>query len=135
MEINKLDLLAKNNEPSPKGLKPHERCYYIASRGIYSQYARGEINLSQAKAEKAEVIKLYKGYQVNEIEIEKEVIKEVVVEKVMPLNKKQVVEVVILELGRYMSCGDNFERREKAYPRKLFEKRIVEVIDDVYGTN
>lgn len=67
------------------------------------------------------------------VEVEVPVIKEVQVEKVVRLNKDQVVDAVLLELGRYISCGKTNEQREKAYPRALFEKRIVKVIDDAYS--
>lgn len=48
-------------------------------------------------------------------------------------EKALLVEAVLLELGRYVSCGATYQEREKAYPRLLFEKRIVEVIDKSYG--
>lgn len=54
-------------------------------------------------------------------------------EKSQKDNKKMLVDAVILELGRYISCGTTNHDREKAYPRLLFDKRIVEVIDKAYG--
>ena len=67
------------------------------------------------------------------VEVEVPVIKEVQVEKIVQLNKKQVVDAVILELGRYISCAKTNEDRERAYPRRLFEERIEKVIDAAYG--
>ncbi len=67
------------------------------------------------------------------VEVEVPVIKEVKVEKIVGLNKKQVVEAITLELGRYISCAMTNENREKAYPRALFNKRILMVIDDSYN--
>lgn len=67
------------------------------------------------------------------VEVEVPVIKEVQVEKVIQLNKKQVVDAVILELGRYISCAKTNADRERAYPRRLFEERIKKVIDAAYG--
>lgn len=55
------------------------------------------------------------------------------VEKSKKDNKKVLVDAVLLELGRYISCGTTNHDREKAYPRLLFDKRIVEVIDKAYG--
>ena len=43
----------------PSGLPMHEQCYYIASRGLYEQYANQTITLEKAKKEKKEVIKQY----------------------------------------------------------------------------
>lgn len=59
MNIKQLDKLAKEKAPMPKGLAMHEQCYYIASRGLYEQYASKIITLEQAKKEKNEVIKQY----------------------------------------------------------------------------
>ena len=59
MNIKELDKLAKEKAPMPSGLPMHEQCYYIASRGLYEQYAHQTITLEQAKKEKKEVIKQY----------------------------------------------------------------------------
>lgn len=123
MDINKLDLKAQKNIAMPAELEMNEQCFYIASRGIYSQYRSGEISLVQAKKEKAQIIKMYRYGHGNIIEVEKPV----------EFNKQYVIESVILELGRYISCANTNQDREKTYPRKLFEKRIVEVIDKAYG--
>lgn len=56
----KLDRLAKENAPMPVGLPSYQQCYYIASRGLYQQYAKSEISLQQARIEKKEIIKAYK---------------------------------------------------------------------------
>ncbi len=67
------------------------------------------------------------------VHVEVPVIKEVQVEKVVALNKKQVVDAVILELGRYISCATTNSDRERVYPRALFEERIKKVIDASYS--
>lgn len=59
MNIRQLDKLAKEKAPMPNGLALHEQCYYIASRGLYNQYAEKLITLEEAKREKEEVIKQY----------------------------------------------------------------------------
>lgn len=59
MNIKRLDKLAKEKAPMPSRLAMHEQCYYIASRGLYEQYASGLISLDTAKKEKEEVIKQY----------------------------------------------------------------------------
>lgn len=59
MNIKQLDKLAKERAPMPSGLPMHEQCYYIASRGLYEQYANQTITLENAKKEKKEVIKQY----------------------------------------------------------------------------
>lgn len=59
MNIKQLDKLAKERAPMPSGLPMHEQCYYIASRGLYEQYANQTITLEKAKKEKKEVIKQY----------------------------------------------------------------------------
>lgn len=59
MNIKQLDKLAKDGAPMPSGLPMHEQCYYIASRGLYEQYANQTITLEKAKKEKKEVIKQY----------------------------------------------------------------------------
>lgn len=121
MDINKLDLLAEKSKKMPEGLLLHEQGYFIASRGLYSQYAAGEIPLAQAKEEKIKVIQLYRMQEKQEVE-----------KQVIYLNKKKVVKAIVLELDRYISCGLTNEHREQAYPRTLFEKRIIELIDEAY---
>lgn len=59
MNIKQLDKLAKEKAPMPNGLPMYKQCYYIASRGLYDQYAHQIITLEQAKQEKKEVIKQY----------------------------------------------------------------------------
>lgn len=48
---------------------------------------------------------------------------------------KIIKEVVILEVDRYISCASNNSEREKAYPRNLLEKRLIEEIDKVIEDN
>lgn len=121
MDINKLDLLAEKSKKMPEDLLLHEQGYFIAARGLYSQYAAGEISLAQAREEKTKVIQLYRMQEKQEVE-----------KQVIYLNKKKVVDAVILELDRCISCGLTNEYREQAYPRALFEKRIIEMIDEAY---
>ena len=59
MDIKKLDQLAKQNEAMPKALAAYEQAYYITSRGLYQQYAKGSLSLHQAREEKAEALKAY----------------------------------------------------------------------------
>ena len=61
MEIKELDRLAKQEIELPNNLNAYEQAYYIASRGLYQQYAKGEITLVQARAEKAQVIEAYEA--------------------------------------------------------------------------
>lgn len=83
---------------------------------------------------KKDIRKVKKGKIVEKIvEVEVPVIKEVQVEKLVPLNRKKVVDAVLLELGRYVSCGATYQERERAYPRQLFETRIIKMIDEAYG--
>ncbi|MHC1747082.1 MAG: hypothetical protein AB9856_01670 [Cellulosilyticaceae bacterium] len=56
-----LDKLAKENAPMPEGLPLFKQAYYIASRGLYQQYAKREITLAQARLEKKELIKCYEA--------------------------------------------------------------------------
>lgn len=121
MNTKTLDRLAKANASLGAGVTLFERWYYIALRGLYAQYKTGDVSLEQAKHDK-------------------EVIEDAFLEctddsrkQVIYLNKDKVIEGVILELGRYISCGMTNSDREKAYPRKLFEERIVKVIDNAYG--
>jgi len=122
MDIKILDKIAKENLPVEKELNINDQFYYIAIRGLYSQYKNGEINLDQTKSEKAILTKWHKeGHEF--------------AKQFIYLNRDKVAEAVILELGRYISCGTTNADREKAYPRKLFEERIVKVIDNAYSTN
>lgn len=122
MDIKRLDKIAKENLPVEKGLNINDQLYYIAVRGLYSQYKNGEIDIEQTKEEKEVLTKWYEeGHEF--------------AKQTVYLNKDKVVEAVILELGRYISCGMTNADREKAYPRKLFEKRIIEVIDRAYDIN
>ncbi|MEG0501345.1 MAG: hypothetical protein RR525_03835 [Cellulosilyticaceae bacterium] len=59
MNIKKLDQLAKQGSELPSSLNIYEQAYYIASRGLYQQYTKGEITLEQARTEKTQVIKSY----------------------------------------------------------------------------
>lgn len=59
MDIKELDRLAKENKPMPERLRMYEQCYYIASRGLYQQYAAKQITLEQAKLEKQSVVRQY----------------------------------------------------------------------------
>lgn len=120
MDIKRLDKIAKENLPVEKGLNINDQIYYIAVRGLYSQYKNGDIGIEQTKEEKEILTKWYKeGHEF--------------AKQTVYLNKDKVVEAIILELGRYISCGTTNADREKAYPRKLFEERIVKVIDEAYG--
>ena len=119
MDIKRLDKISKENLPVGKELNINDQLYYIAVRGLYSQYKNGEINLEQTKEEKEILTRWYKeGHEF--------------AKQTIYLNKDKVVEGVILELGRYISCGMTNADREKAYPRKLFEERIVKVINEAY---
>lgn len=122
MDIKRLDKIAKENLPVEKGLNINDQLYYIAVRGLYSQYKNGEIDIKQTKGEKEILTKWYEeGHEF--------------AKQIVYLNKDKVVEAVILELGRYISCGMTNADREKAYPRKLFEERIVKVINNAYGVS
>lgn len=59
MTVKELDKIAKKGLEMPKGLASYEQSYYIASRGLYMQYAKGEITVAQAREEKKEVLKAY----------------------------------------------------------------------------
>lgn len=48
---------------------------------------------------------------------------------------KNIKEVVILEVDRYISCATTNQEREKAYPRKLLEQRLIEKVTQVLETN
>ena len=107
MDIKRLDRIAKENLPVQKELNINDQLYYIAIRGLYSQYKNGELNLEQTKEEKALLTKWHKeGHEF--------------AKQVVYLNKNKLVEAVILELGRYISCATTNADREKAYPRMLF---------------
>ncbi len=124
MDIKGLDKMAKENITVGSKLNIKDQIYYVGVRGLYSQYRNGEIKVEQAKEEKEMLVKWYEENK------PKEPIKQIVY-----LNKEKVVEAVILELGRYISCGMTNADREKAYPRRLFEERIVKVIDNAYGVS
>ena len=123
MDIKQLDRIAKDNLKVGNRLNLKDQVYYIATRGLYSQHKHGEIELEQAKVEK-EMLKNW--HEQSEQPIEP-------IKQIVYLNKNKLVEAVILELGRYISCATTNADREKAYPRMLFEKRIVEVINESYG--
>ena len=123
MDTKTLDRMAKTNVPLRAGATLFERWYYVALRGLYAQYKEGQITLEQVEHDKEVIVDAF-------LECIDDSRKQVI-----HLNKKQVVEAVILELGRYISCGMTNADREKAYPRKLFEERIVKVIDNAYGVS
>lgn len=125
MDIKGLDKMAKENITAGSKLNINDQIYYIAVRGLYSQYRNGELKVEQAQKEKEMLVNWYE-----ENKQPPEPIKQTIY-----LNKDKVVEAVILELGRYISCSTTNENREKVYPRKLFEKRIIEVIDKAYSIN
>lgn len=52
--------MAKSGEELPQGLTSYKQSYCIASRGLYKQYERGEIDLTRARIEKAEFMEVYK---------------------------------------------------------------------------
>ena len=125
MDIKQLDRIAKDNLKVGNRLSLKDQVYYIATRGLYSQHKHGEIELEQAKVEK-EMLKNWHEHSEQPIEP---------IKQIVYLNKNKLVEAVILELGRYISCATTNADREKAYPRMLFEKRIVEVINESYGVS
>ncbi len=125
MDIKQLDRIAKDNLKVGNRLNLKDQVYYIATRGLYSQHKHGEIELEQAKVEK-EMLKNW--HEQSEQPIEP-------IKQIVYLNKNKLVEAVILELGRYISCATTNADRENAYPRMLFEKRIVEVINESYGAS
>lgn len=63
MNLKELDKMAKQGLEMPSSLNIYEQAYYIASRGLYQQYAKGEITLTQARVEKEQVIKAYEEGQ------------------------------------------------------------------------
>ena len=98
MDMKQLDKLAKAGEELPQGLASYKQSYYIASRGLYKQYERGEIDLTRARKEKAELIEAYK-----EGEWEWEYFLKVheIMDKLQQLAKEgfnSVIEVEVLEL-------------------------------------
>lgn len=60
MDMKQLDKMAKLGETMPQGLASYKQSYYIASRGLYRQFEREEIDLPQARSEKAELMEAYK---------------------------------------------------------------------------
>lgn len=123
MDTKTLDRMAKNNIELETGATLFERWYYVALRGLYGQYKAGQITLEQAEHDKEVIVDAFDEH----VKGPKKVI--------IPLNKKKVIETVILELGCYISCATTNADREKAYPRMLFEKRIAEVINQSYGAS
>ena len=123
MDTKTLDRLAKANAPLKAGPTLFERWYYVALRGLYAQYRAGEITLEQAEHDKEVIVDAF-------AECTDDSFKQIIY-----LNKDKVVEAVILELGRCISCSTTNENREKVYPRKLFEERIVKVINNAYGAS
>ena len=125
MDIKGLDQMAKENISVGSKLNIKDQIYYVGVRGLYSQYRNGELKAEKAKEEKEMLINWYEN-----MDEPVEPIKQTIF-----LNKDKVVEAVILELGRYISCAKTNADRERAYPRKLFEERIVKVIDNAYGVS
>ena len=123
MDIKQLDRIAKDNLKVGNRLNLKDQVYYIATRGLYSQHKHGEIELEQAKAEK-EILKNWHEQREQPIEP---------IKQIVYLNKNKLVEAVILELGRYISCATVNAEREKIYSRALFEERIKKVIDEAYS--
>ncbi len=123
MDIKTLDRMARNNEMLGAGVTLFERWYYVAIRGLYAQHALRQITTEQAEHDKEVVVEIFSRYT-DESKM-----------PVVELNKKQVTDAITLELGRYISCAMTNENREKAYPRELFDKRILMVIDDAYAVN
>lgn len=123
MDTKTLDRMAKNNIELETGATLFERWYYVALRGLYGQYKAGQITLEQAEHDKEVIVDAFDEHVKGPEKV------------IIPLNKKKVIEAVILELGRYISCATTNADREKAYPRMLFEKRIVEVINQSYGAS
>ncbi len=121
MDTKTLDRMAKHNIELETGATLFERWYYVALRGLYGQYKAGQITLEQAEHDKEVIVDAFDEHVKGPEKV------------IIPLNKKKVIEAVILELGRYISCATTNADREKAYPRMLFEKRIVEVINESYG--
>ena len=121
MDTKTLDRLAKANETLGAGATLFERWYYVALRGLYAQYRMGEISREQAEHDKEVIVDAFLDCTEDSRK------------KIVHLNKKQVVKAVVHELGRYISCATTNAEREKAYPRMLFEERIVKVIDNAYG--
>ncbi|MGL5676289.1 MAG: hypothetical protein ACRDDX_07735 [Cellulosilyticaceae bacterium] len=60
MDIKELDRQAKQGFTMPSGLRGYEQAYYIAARGLYQQYAKGELTLEDARKEKEQVLGMYK---------------------------------------------------------------------------
>lgn len=120
MDINELDRMARYKITPKPGLKVHEYSYYVAMRGLYTEHKIGQLSSRDAADDKEVLVDVYEAFK----ERQKQ-----------HLNKSKLVNAIILELGRYISCGMTNADREKAYPRKLFEQRIVKVIDAAYGTS
>lgn len=98
MDMKQLDKLAKSGEELPQGLASYKQSYYITPRGIYKQYERGEIDLTRARKEKAELIEAYKE---GEWEWEYFLKLHEIMDKLQQLAKEgfnSVIEVEVLEL-------------------------------------
>lgn len=98
MDMKQLDKLAKAGEELPQGLASYKQSYCIASRGLYKQYERGEIDLTRARIEKAELMEAYKE---GEWEWEYFLKLHPILDKLQQLAKEgsnSVVEFEILEL-------------------------------------
>lgn len=98
MDMKQLDKLAKAGEELPQGLASYKQSYYIASRGLYKQYERGEVDLTKALLEKAELMEAYKE---GEWEWEYFLKLHEIMDKLQQLAKEgfnSVVEFEILEL-------------------------------------
>ena len=121
MDTKTLDRMAKNNIELKAGATLFERWYYISLRGMYAQYKSGQITLGQAQHDKEVIEDAFEKHIKGPDKV------------IVHLNKEQVVDAITLELGRYISCAMTNENREKAYPRELFNKRILMVIDDAYS--
>lgn len=120
MDIKELDRMAKNKVKPKVRLKIHEYSYYTAMKGLYALYKLGEISETEAEEDKEVLVDVYEAFRKQEVH---------------QLNKAKLKDAIILELGRYLSCGMTNADREKAYPRKLFEERIGKVIDHAYGAS
>ena len=43
---------------------------------------------------------------------------------------REIQDIVALEMGRYLSIATTNELREKAYPRQLFEDRVLKLVQE-----
>lgn len=123
MDTKTLDRMAKHNIELGTGATLFERWYYVALRGLYGQYDAQQITLEQVEHDKEVIVDAFEEHIKGPEKI------------IIPLNKKKAIDAILLELGRYISCATTNADREKAYPRRLFEERIVKVIDNAYGAS